>query len=385
MGVDQNFKSPYVSMWTLGIQHAFTNNLSLEVSYVGNHGTLLPGVTDINQPSLTTGIRPYQSQYPYLGYINWLSNIDSSSYNGLQATLTQRVTHGLSFTAGYTYSHGLDTNSLNWAQLLPQDSANPGLDYASSDFDIRHRFTLTATYNLPNIKSPLQMLEGWKINTVLTIESGQPWLVNDTSNNFSGTGESTDRWDFFGNPADFSSQGQNSIPYCTGFGGTVSCSQTTPAGSIPFSPAQSATMGQLCSTHAAGTTTGLNPTSNLAAGGCFVNGNSVMTPPAQGTFGTMGRNIFRDTGFQNLDLSVAKDWTFKERYSAEFRLEFFNALNHPNFANPFGGPSANGTGFDPSSPSAFGCGCQTPDIMAGNFIIGSGSARAVQLGLKLAF
>ncbi len=110
-----------------------------------------------------------------------------------------------------------------------------------------------------------------------------------------------------------------------------------------------------------------------------------MTPPLADTFGTMGRNIFRDTGFQNLDLSVAKDWTFKERYSAEFRLEFFNVLNHPNFANPFGGPSANGTGFDPSAPSAFGCGCQTPDIMAGNFIIGSGSARAVQLGLKLAF
>ena len=377
MGVNRNFTSPYVTQWNLGVQHAFTNNLSLDLSYV-NHGSNLPGVTDINQPQLGTGILPYGAQFPYLGVINWLSNLDASNYNGLQATLTQRVSHGLSFTLGYTYSHALDDNSLNWAQLLPQNSADPLADYGSSDYDIRHRFTFTATYNIPGIHSPLQMLEGWKINTILTLQTGQPWLVDDSSNNFSGTNEFTDRWDFFGNPSDFNSKGQDSIPYCSGFPGTVSCSQSTPAGPAVFSPSQSATMGQMCSAKAPDPST-------LATGGCFVSGNSAMTPPVLNSFGTMGRNIFRDTGFQNWDMSVAKDWTIKERLTAEFRAEFFNVLNHPNFANPFGGPSANGVGFDPSATSSFGCGCQTPDIMAGNFIIGSGSARAMQLGLRLTF
>ena len=378
MGVQRNFATPYVTTWTLGVQHAFTKNLSLEMSYVGNHGSQLPGVIDINQPALGTGVMPFGSKFPYLGIINWLENLDISNYHGLQATLTQRVSHGLSFTLGYTWSHALDDNSANWAQLIPQDSTRPLADYASSDFDIRHRFTFSATYQIPGMKSPGQLLEGWKINTILTIQSPQPWLVDDSTNNFSGTGESTDRWDFFGNPSDFKSKGQNSIPYCSGFGGAVTCSQSTQGGPITFSPQQTSAMAQLCNTHApdAGT---------LATGGCFVSGNSVMVPPLLNTFGTMGRNIFRDTGFQNLDASLAKDWKFRERLNAEFRLEFFNVLNHPNFANPFGGPSANGVGFDPSATSSFGCGCQTPDIMAGNFIIGSGSARAMQLGLKLTF
>jgi hypothetical protein len=98
----------------------------------------------------------------------------------------------------------------------------------------------------------------------------------------------------------------------------------------------------------------------------------------------MGRNTFRDTGFKNLDLSVAKNWKFSERVGAQFRAEFFNVLNHSNFANPFGGQ--NGWAHnDPSSPGNFGCACATPDVAASNPVIGSGGSRAVQLGLKLLF
>lgn len=122
--------------------------------------------------------------------------------------------------------------------------------------------------------------------------------------------------------------------------------------------------------------------------GCYKVGNSVMTPPALGTFGNLGRNVFRDTGFRNLDLSIAKNFRFKERLTAQFRAEFFNILNHPNFANPWGGTSGWGpsNGFsDPSFPGAFGCGCATPDTAAVNPVLGSGSARAIQLGLKMIF
>ena len=111
-----------------------------------------------------------------------------------------------------------------------------------------------------------------------------------------------------------------------------------------------------------------------------------MIPPVLGTFGTMPRNLFRDGGFYNWDFSVAKNWKFTERFGAQFRAEFFNVLNHPNFANPFGGQ--NGWGHnDPSvsGPGGFGCGCATPDVAASNPVIGSGGSRAVQLGLKLSF
>jgi hypothetical protein len=98
----------------------------------------------------------------------------------------------------------------------------------------------------------------------------------------------------------------------------------------------------------------------------------------------MGRNIFRDTGFHNVDFSLAKNWKFGERLSAQFRAEFFNIFNHPNFANPFGGQ--NGWAHnDPSAPGTFGCACATPDVAASNPVIGSGGSRATQLGLKFTF
>ncbi len=146
-------------------------------------------------------------------------------------------------------------------------------------------------------------------------------------------------------------------------------------------------MWALCVADAQGTT-GTGGTSNFAGLGCIVspNGKSVMTPPATGTFGNMPRNMFRDTGFNNVDFSVFKNFTFKERYSAQFRVEFFNLFNHPNYANPYGSVAGWGVGNDPGgNPANFGCGCATPDVMAGNPLVGSGSARTMQLGLKLGF
>src|ERR1700756_3448342 len=123
--------------------------------------------------------------------------------------------------------------------------------------------------------------------------------------------------------------------------------------------------------------------------GCYVspNGKSVLVPNAQGQFGTMGRNIFRDTGFHNVDLSISKNFKFGERMKAQFRVETFNILNHPNFANPYGSTSGYGQGAtaDPSVVGTFGCGCATPDNASFNPVLGSGSARAIQLGLKFIF
>jgi TonB dependent receptor len=208
--VDPNFRAPYVQNWNIGIQHAFTNTLGLDVSYVGSHGSRLNGIRDINQgtpipDSATAAPGPYTAQYPYLQFINVLSNLYLSNYDGLQTTLTQRTSHGLSFLGSYTYSHSLDDNSINLGQNIPQDSRKPGLEYASSDFDIRHRFTFSATYKIPGKKSFAQLLEGWELNSILTLQTGQPWFANDTVDNISGTNEFADRWDFFGNTHDFKS------------------------------------------------------------------------------------------------------------------------------------------------------------------------------------
>jgi hypothetical protein len=99
----------------------------------------------------------------------------------------------------------------------------------------------------------------------------------------------------------------------------------------------------------------------------------------------MGRNIFRDTGFRNVDFSVFKDFKWKERLGAEFRFEVYNLFNHPIFANPYGSAPGNNGQNDPSTPGTFGCACTTPDVQAGNAIVGSGGSRDIQLGLKFTF
>jgi len=381
MGVNPNLRSPYIMNFNLGIQHQFGNNLSLEIGYVGNRGERLAGFTDVNEANPATGVQPYAAQFPWLNFVDFMANNVHSNYNSLQATLTKRLSHGLSFIAGYTYAHGLDNGSLNRFGLLPQ-SQDIGAEYASSDFDVRDRFTLTTTYNIPGIKGFAQMLEGWQINAIANLQSSQPWEMNDTSDNFGfgGSGDLTYRWNFMGDPANFKS-GKFSIPYCTG-PGLDGCSQTSGIYSTTsfFSPAQSTAMWGQCLT-----ADPANTNSNLASLGCFVNGNAVMTPPNTGSFGDMGRNMFPDAGFRDLDFSVFKSFTWKERYHAQFRLEIFNIFNHPIPSNVYGASNGFNTGNDPSAPHSFGASTSTPDVAAGNPLIGSGSARDLQIGLKLTF
>src|SRR6266478_6827435 len=383
MGVDRNIKSPYVWNWTLGLQHAFSPNLTLELAYVGNHGSRLTGIRDINQEQPGTDdqtTRPFNGKFPYLSNIFQMGNVYRSNYNGLQATLTSRNFHGLTMVAGYTYSHALDDVGANWdfgaGYGLPQDSTNLAAEYGNSDFDVRHRLTLSLTYAIPGRRGFGQMLEGWEINSIVTLTSPQFWGPIDLTTDISGLGGlpvsppqgTPQRWDFSGNPSDFKS-GPIPIPFL--LSGTPPA--TDPLG--PTDPAY-AINDPTCVAHA--------QMAQLQAFGCYQKGSSVMTPPAQGTFGTMRRNIFPDSGFRNLDFSLAKNWHFGERVRAQFRAELFNILNHPNFANPYGGQNGYGQN-DPGAPGTFGCGCATPDIAAANPAVGSGGPRSVQLGLKFIF
>ena len=418
MGANPNLRSPFVANYNLSVTHTFGSNLSVEVGYVGNHGYRLLNFADINQAPLGAGYcmntltaaqkadacqagnpdntpaaynslatqeaRPYYSKFPYLGFINYATNKSHSRYDSVQVSVNKRMSHGLSFNVGYTYAHGLDNGSLNRFGGLPQDSNNTKAEYASSDFDIRHRLTLTATYNIPGIKGFAQLLEGWQINSIVNYQTAQPWAAWDGGDNLSGTGENADRWSIFGNPADFRS-GKVSIPYCSGFDGTlnpaqtgVSCAITTVYGGVAPTFATSAAI-KGCTSHA--------PSGQTLQLGCYVstNGNSFLVAPALGTYGNQGRNIFRDSGLVNVDLSVFKNFKFKERYGAQFRAEGFNILNHPTGANPYGASSFVNTGNLFQGGGPLGYAGFTPDWAAGNPVIGSGSQRVMQLGLKLTF
>jgi hypothetical protein len=416
--VDMNLRTPYISTWTLTLQRAITNNLSLEVAYVGNHGTKLLGFQNINQPPLgasypgfgsadptvsevlscntalnpgkfpcdpgdaggASAVQPFRpsfSKFPWIGEIDRLSNQDKSNYNSLQATLTQRPTHGLSLLAGYTYSHSFDTGSNNFNDIqLPPDSSHPTMGvYGQSLFDIRHRFTLSTTYAIPGIKRLGQLLQGWEINSVVTLQSASPWGVQDFTNDFSGTNQVNELntfgqpWNFFGNDSDFKAGRATPVPCWSGTGGSAitGCTLTTEP--------------QACIN--AATTVGAMTSLNDI--GCYVSGSSVLIPPALGTVGNVRRNIFPDLGFKNWDLSILKETKIKERLTAQFRAEFFNVLNHANFSDPNGPANA---GFnDPSTGNTgnFGCACNTPDQAAPNPVLGTGGARSIQLGLKLIF
>ena len=110
----------------------------------------------------------------------------------------------------------------------------------------------------------------------------------------------------------------------------------------------------------------------------------MLLPPAIGTFGTMGRNIWRDAGFRQWDMSLFKNFVFKEKLTAQFRIEAFNILNTINFSNP-GGPGGGSGTNDPSAGAGFGGATLTADAGGSNPILGSGGPRVVQLGLKLIF
>jgi hypothetical protein len=202
-----------------------------------------------------------------------------------------------------------------------------------------------------------------------------PWGVGDTTTDFSGTNEiggsapEGEKWNFYGNRADFTSTksmlssngGNGGIPYFAGTSNADCLTQATANGPLAIA--------------------------SLTNLGCYAVGKSFLIPPAFGTLGTSGRNTYRGVPFSNVDFSVTKEMKFKERLTAQFRAEFFNIFNHPNFANAFGGPGGDNTHTDPSGDAGafFGFQNVTPDVLSSNPVLGTGGARAIQLGLKLIF
>jgi len=401
-GVNQHLKTPYVANWNLNLQQAVTSSSFVQVAYVANRGIKLYSVQDINQadPAASAacifntagdngigGIESSGSVYgtceqqskplttncpggsttgpcfPYIGFLTFLANHSNSSYNALQITYTKRYSHGLYLLAGYTYGHAIDTatNNVATSSGLPQDSTNYALERGNGDNDIRNRFTIALTYDLPSMKSKWQMLEGWQVQTVATIEGGEPFTLGDFVDDVSATGEFEDRWNI------------------TGPKHNIRWSNTTPlnfisADSFILDPTGDHVIGGNPACINAAGPTNQPALDMLGVYGCYMEGNTVLTPPALGTFGDMHRNEFRGPAFRNWDFSLSKVWNLSDRFKMQFRAEFFNLLNHPNFdvftmSTDLGGSNPGLVNF-------------TPDVGESNPVMGSGGSRHVQLGIK---
>jgi hypothetical protein len=399
-GVDPKLKTPYVINWNFNVQQEIAPNTLLQVAYVAQHGVKLYSVQDINQvnPTFDNGNetvgRPLVSNcpvgsvfsdsdgethgqglggpcFPFIGFLDQLSNHSTSSFNSLQVTLTKRFSHGLYLLGGYTWSHAIDTATSNLAGV-PPNSLNYNAERGDGDYDIRNRFTLSLTYEFPSIKSKWQMLEGWEMTSVVMVQSGEPYTLGDFDDDISETGEFNDRWNMSGPASNIHWSNLKSIPY-------VDPSQFNEDPST-FDVISGATpQAQMCVTQAlaAGGQAAANQLGEDGGDlGCYVSKNTVITPPAYGSQGNMGRNIFRGPAFTNWDFSLSKAWKLSDRMKLQVRGEFFNILNHPNF-----------DGFtmdtDLTDTSTVGTAIFTPDVASSNPVIGSGGSRHIQLGAKI--
>jgi hypothetical protein len=317
--LDSKLSLPYAQDWDLNIQRSFGANLLFEIGYVGTKGTKLPRFIEGNpaiympgastpdnadQRRLYSGCTladpPSSCKFSSTGLIAGIAN---SSYNALEASLKKRFSHGLSFLASYTYSKAIDdASSFNMTGSAAKpvagenDLAQNPFDLAAergpSLFDARHRFVFSYQWSLPFFRQSHGLtqvaLGGWQANGIATLMSGTPFTVFDST--------------------DVSNQG--GAPEITGF------SANRPdrvAGQDP--------------------NTGPRTTGEWLNSAAFAQVIPDPNSPVQ-QFGNAGRNIGVGPRYANWDFSMFKNFRVTESKDIQFRAEFFNILNHPNFRLP---------------------------------------------------
>ena len=397
VGGDPNLQYYHYIFWNVNFEHAITNNLSVDIGYVASRSTgilqavnvNMPGPTDANATAATEqAASPYFKQFPWFSSITTNTASGMSWYRSLQISVTQRLSHGLTITSAYTYSG----NRLTQGALNPNVPVQ-GLNGPYSDnLYPAHNLSFTATYRVPGLKTPGQMLEGWQLHTNIGVISSLPFSPLDTKDDFAGAGNGgalgagAIPWTMSGSADPFNQIfGRAGTIPCYGVSGSAFAKSGTGCIVVPAGSTQWANLPAACITAATSEpsfTTGLaagatgTGLGQLAAVGCYAVGGSAIVPPAEGTYGTMVQDSLRGPGRALVDASVTKDWKLKERYTVQFRAEAFNIFNQTQYL---------GQGTDPSNPAKFGLAQFTPDVRAGDPIQGRGGPRYFQFGLKLLF
>jgi hypothetical protein len=303
-----------IQQFGLNLQGELAKDMLVEAGYVGTRGTHLQRVRSLNQAlhaspnnpirdAISDTLANVSSRVPILGIpadsLDMVESEGSSWYNGLELSLTKRMGHGLQFLASYTFSKTLDTDGANingtsaGIALTLGDQNSPSQRWGRASFDRTPRFIVSATWSIPGPARGLgrSILGGWTPDIIYTLQSGNALTIADanTSNVY---GISEDRAQLTGN--------------CTK-------SQLVREGSME---------------------------SKLNA---YFNASCFTTPPVIGAdgigtgFGNSATGIVNGPGQANLDLAVSKAVNFnwrREKRSLTFRAEFYNAFNHPQFANP---------------------------------------------------
>jgi hypothetical protein len=334
--VSQKYQPGIVQHYSLGVQTQLANDLLLEIGYVGARGTRLTSGIEANQALDASPANPIPDRVnggfitsntvanvnlrrPLLGWariIEAQSN-GSSKFNALEASLNKRMSHGLQFLASYTWSRAFDTSGASLEDsgfgvgAVPGNQDDPRARWGPSAFNHEHRFILSYIYELPSPKNKAGVLggalSGWSISGVTTLQTGKPLtLVGVNSNNVFGINT-------FGVLDHI-----NYAPGCTASGlrshGSIGdrlnayfngdCIDRTDL-SKPF-----------------------DATNNPAAW-------PVISPDGIGTgFGNVSTGVVKGPGQANFDFAIMKRIPIKERFNAEFRTEFFNVFNHPQFRDP---------------------------------------------------
>jgi hypothetical protein len=387
--VDPHIKTPYMENYNLNIQQQITSKTVLQVGYVGSQGHRLFRFYDLNQPTnaavtaadcpngiatcATTGSiqdfavpRPFGDGGAGAFYIYQEKSTGKSNYHSLQASFKVNGWHGITSFANYVWSKSLDNSSdledfvPNAAQ--PQDSNRPQAEYGPSNFNVPNRFTWVFSYQIPNHGGNMKRLtDGWGFDSTVTLQSGQPFtLTYNCEDDYSGGGECFDRPDVVG-PITYHKGDPSNYIDLTSF-------------AMPCTYNQQGVFG--------------------FASDCV---------PGTRHYGNLGRNALVGPTFKQWDLALYKDTAITERLKVQFRAEFFNLLNHPNFSSPLL-PSFLA---DPASNLSSSCGCgfqsnnnaqnprevgnggyqltATGDVGIGNPFLGGGGPRGIQLALRFSF
>ena len=334
-GFDPHSKVPRTYQWNFAVQQSLGANQSLSLTYLGAGGRKL-----LRQENyvLAPGLNPTFSN------ILFQTNSGTSSYNALQAQFQKRLSKGLQILASYSYGHSIDNVSDEVTGAFPEPN-DPGEDRGPSDFDIRHAFAGAYSYSIsvPSNSRPLRAIFGdWSLDGIVRVYSAPPVDVEAITTTSDVTGYPIPRPNLVAGQALYIEGGD-----CAVFGPS-GC----PGGR------------------------GFNPSAFSNAGVIGPSGNVLGQ-------GDLPRNALRGFRLVQFDSAFRRDVRVTERVDLQFRADFFNIFNHPNFAPPENILSLPTFG---QSISMLGTSLGSGGVFGGqNPLHQIGGPRSIQLALKLQF